>query len=219
MSDFPASLVMDCEGNTLPNDFYYGSKSETTRFSPRERGILHFQQSLGAMLEDWTPAELKAGRRRVQFFIEGARDGRRTVVCRVIPASDLISPADMASVVSCIALPNGGHFITWHDLSHLTQILYGYDLTTPERNRLRRHLERFRPRMIGKEQGLHEHIYSYTEPSATAGARSGSKIYPWTRGRHSIPVCDGQAYALSGAYRHLMSSIHVSAPVPSLYHS
>jgi hypothetical protein len=130
------------------------------------------------VLQGWTPAERQAGRRVVQLFIEGGRDGRWTIIWRIIPAPGFVLPMDMNSLVSCITLPGGGHLITWLDLVRLTRLLYGYIPGTEERNELRERLQIFQARSIGKHDALTAHLVGYTAPPAAA-TRLSCDILPW----------------------------------------
>jgi hypothetical protein len=84
----------------------------------------------------------------------------------------------MDSLVSCIALPGGGHLVTWLDLVRLTRLLYSYIHGTEERNELRERLHIFQAWSIGKHDALTAYLVGYTALPAAA-ARLSCNILPW----------------------------------------
>jgi hypothetical protein len=150
---------------------------------PGHHEFVRFQQPLDALVEGWTPVEREAGRRLVQFSILQGPGHCRTVRCRVVPPSSRVSAAGMTSIVSCLAGPQGGFLITSVDLLRLAALLYGDTPRTEEKNRLRRHLERFGPRTIGRQKdvgGLYTRIATYDEPSPLT-INKDIKIFKWAR--------------------------------------
>jgi hypothetical protein len=151
--------------------------------SPVHGRYVRFLRPLGAVVEGWSPAERKAGRRLVQFVVKLGRDHNRTVLTRIIPPSSHIPAASMGSVVSCVAGARGDFLITSVDILRLATLLYGSQPKTAEKNRLRRHLERFGPRTIGRQKdvgGLYTRIATYDEPSPLTISKD-IKVFKWTR--------------------------------------
>jgi hypothetical protein len=150
---------------------------------PRRQPLVRYVKPLESFVEGWTVAERDAGRRLVQFSIQPGQDDRRTVLCRTVLPTSRIPPASILSVVSCITGPDGEHFITSVDLLRLAALLFGTQPGVDEKNRLRRHLERYHPRTIGRLKdgsGIYQRIAMYDEPSPLT-INKDVKIFHWSR--------------------------------------
>jgi hypothetical protein len=133
------------------------------------------------MIVNWSPSETSACRRLVRFLVERIDAAHRRVSCTAIPPAEYVANADMPDTFSCVARPDGGHIITSVDLVGLAGLLYGDKPEVDERNRLRRHLERLKPKTIGKTRdtkGLYNLIASFDKPRALSITKE-VKVFNW----------------------------------------
>jgi hypothetical protein len=136
-----------------------------------------------SMINNWTTAELRSGRRLVKFAVTQLGDGYVTVSCVAISASEYLQ-APLEDTISCIRDPSEQTWcITSVDLLRLANLLYGMKAPVPEKNRLRRHLEKAGPRTIGKNNDT-THLFSrlagYTQPTPLSIVKD-VKIFDWAR--------------------------------------
>jgi hypothetical protein len=111
--------------------------------------------------------------------------------------------ASAAHVVSCIASPDGGFLITSVDVLRLAAFLYGMKPGVEERNRLRRHLERFVPYTIGRHkdvEGLYTRIAMYDEPSPLT-INKDVKVFSWARLEEAMEAMMAKRIADSSSKR------------------
>jgi hypothetical protein len=136
---------------------------EVVRTEPR----ITFLTPLSSMTCGWTTLEHAAGRRLVRFERAVGPGGRVVLACTPV-AQAPPNPAGPGVVVSCIAHPDGGaHVLTSFDVLWLAALLYGEQLQRGEKDRLRRHMERFAHRVVGKTRdtrGLFVRLSSFPEP-------------------------------------------------------
>jgi hypothetical protein len=145
--------------------------------------FVRFLTPLKLATEEWLPAERKAGRRLVQFIVKIGRNHRRTVLARILHSSSRMPASSVANVVSCIAGPSDDFLITSVDVLRLASLLYGGEVLRAERHRLRRHLERFAPRTIGRHGDIGElytRIAMYDAPSPFTINKT-TKVFRWSQ--------------------------------------
>lgn len=126
-------------------------------FASPARVALHFWNPTQEMCVGWDREERAVGRRLVRFG--WAIDAERILVtCDAVSQRTFdADPAGRKSaahvVVSCIwRRETGAHCITSVDMLRLLELLYGETVCVEEKNRVRRHLERFAPCAIGRRR-------------------------------------------------------------------
>lgn len=173
---------------TSPLDFQIVNR--ITRFSvPVETSsrphtqYVRLLSSTEDMMYNWTAAETRCGRRLVRFSVTRHEDGHRMVACRAISPSEYTEDFDLANTFSYIARPSGGFVITSVDLLHLAELLYGDKSSIPEKNRLRRHLERLHPQCVGRHRdngGLYSRIAAFDKPRPLSITKD-VKVFNWAK--------------------------------------
>lgn len=117
---------------------------------------------LNSMMEHWSPAELQAGRRLVQFFIKEDVPNHRNKLlrCEFQPFLGTPERTSNAILVSCIYWEERhNYYITSVDCIYLLESIMRIRFSIEEKNRIRRNLEGFRPLTIGKSKAESTHFF------------------------------------------------------------
>jgi hypothetical protein len=193
-----ASSTLSSIGQSSPTSSRASAPLSSTTASPSSRSsplpsplpapaarntFVRFLTPLKSAIEGWLPAERKTGRRLVQFIVKIGRNHSRTVFARTLHSSSRVPASSMANVVSCIAGPSDDFLITSVDVLRLASLLYGGEVLRAERHRLRRHLERFAPRTIGRHGDIGElytRIAMYDAPSPFTINKT-TKVFRWSQ--------------------------------------
>jgi hypothetical protein len=156
----PSSMTANNGYNHNHNPYMYTQKAS-----------LHLLGDLGAMTSNWTPSEMAASRRIVQFT-RSQNGSVITASFRPYPCPDSSSPplvggsgtrgaggasggpGERKILISCIWWEGRqGHYVTSVDTIYLLEQLVAARFTVEEKNRIRRNLEGFRPLTVSKGQG------------------------------------------------------------------
>lgn len=132
--------------------------------------IIAFLPPTISMCQGWGFDESNCRRRLVRFMVSQDRTHGLAVSCEALPQEtydmavasaeatqghrpDQVQKGHNHVIVSCIWREETKTFcITSVDLLRLLCVLYGEEMSCEEKNRVRRHLERFMPRAIGRRR-------------------------------------------------------------------
>lgn len=117
---------------------------------------------LNSMVEGWSPAEVQAGRRLVQFFIKEDVPNKKLLRCEFQPFLGTPERSSNAILVSCIYWEERhNYYITSVDCIYLLESIMRIRFSIEEKNRIRRNLEGFRPLTIGKSKPDSTHFFKH----------------------------------------------------------
>jgi hypothetical protein len=167
-----------------------GSSSSTQPFNPysmyQSKAILKIDGDLDRMSDDWTPEELDAKRRLVEF--KRSQHGS-TITTSFAPVTPEARPA-RSICVSCIWWEEKDeHFITSVDTIYLLEQLVNVRFTVEEKNRIRRNLEGFRPLTVSKAKQDSEEFFKVIMGFPNPKPRNiekDVKVFPWKILSHAL---------------------------------
>lgn len=167
-----------------------GSNSSTQPFNPysmyQSKAVLKIDGDLDKMSEDWTPEEMDAKRRLVEF--KRSQHGS-TITTSFAPVTPEARPA-RSICVSCIWWEEKDeHFITSVDTIYLLEQLVNVRFTVEEKNRIRRNLEGFRPLTVSKAKQDSEEFFKVIMGFPNPKPRNiekDVKVFPWKILSHAL---------------------------------
>lgn len=150
------------------------------------KAILQINGDLDSMADRWTPEEWSQKRRLVQFW--------RSQSGSIIHANfEPVKPEERAPnsiSISCILWEERQEcFVTSVDTIYLLESLVAVRFTVPEKNRIRRNLEGFRPLTISKGKPESENFFKVIMGFPTPKPRNiekDVKVFPWKILAHAL---------------------------------
>ncbi|KAF2122328.1 hypothetical protein BDV96DRAFT_483159 [Lophiotrema nucula] len=150
------------------------------------KAVLKVDGDLDTMTEGWTPTEIEAKRRLVQF--ERSQSGS-TITTSFAPVTPEARPA-RSICVSCILWEEKDEcFITSVDTIYLLESLVNVRFTVEEKNRIRRNLEGFRPQTVSKAKSDSEEFFKVIMGFPNPKPRNiekDVKVFPWKILSHAL---------------------------------
>ncbi|KAL9128910.1 MAG: hypothetical protein Q9217_002500 [Psora testacea] len=151
-----------------------------------QKAILKIHGDLDSMTEDWTPAELDAKRRLVQF---SRSQTKSTINATFTP----VAPEDRqpnSICISCIWWEERQEcFATSVDTIQLLEQLVALRFTVEEKNRIRRNLEGFHPETVSKGKADSEEFFKiimgFPHPKPR-NIEKDVKVFPWKILGHAL---------------------------------
>lgn len=171
------------------------SDSRTTRTTPdiaapqshpqprlESRLIFRLDGMLSEMMCGWTSAEMRWGRRLVQFS-RTLQGSTMSVFFQAVP-SHISEPDNRTGVVSCIYRDETDScYITSVDTISLIESLVGTSFPTAEKNRIRRNLQGFKPLTVTKSkpdsEAFFKRIMSFQNPKPR-NIEKDIKVFSWS---------------------------------------
>lgn len=166
------------------------SASSSQPFNPysvyQTKAILKIDDDLDKMSDDWSPEELDAKRRLVEF--KRSQHGS-TITTSFAPITPEARPA-RSICVSCIWWEEKDEcFITSVDTIYLLEQLVNVRFTVEEKNRIRRNLEGFRPLTVSKAKADSEEFFKIIMAFPNPKPRNiekDVKVFPWKILAHAL---------------------------------
>jgi hypothetical protein len=150
------------------------------------KAILKIEGDLNTMVDDWTPEEVEAKRRLVQF--ERSQVGS-TITTKFAPIAPEARPT-RSICVSCIFWEDKEEcYITSVDTIYLLEQLVNVRFTVEEKNRIRRNLEGFRPLTVSKAKSDSEEFFKVIMGFPNPKPRNiekDVKVFPWKILSHAL---------------------------------
>jgi len=152
----------------------------------QSKAILKIDGDLDKMSDDWTPEEMDAKRRLVEF--KRSQHGS-TITTSFAPVTPEARPA-RSICVSCIWWEEKDeYFITSVDTIYLLEQLVNVRFTVEEKNRIRRNLEGFRPLTVSKAKQDSEEFFKVIMGFPNPKPRNiekDVKVFPWKILSHAL---------------------------------
>lgn len=190
LSKFPSSMVAPPPATSVASGqaFFRTSILPTLQKERQECGgpyPVHAQKAsviingdLNSMIENWTPAELAAGRRLVRF----SRWQQGSTIHTTFEPVAREDYVPNSACISCIRYgrENGEFWTTSVDTINLIEKIVDDEFSTPEKNRVRRNIEGFGPETVSKpkDENFFKLIMRFEDPKPRNIAKD-IKAFNW----------------------------------------
>jgi hypothetical protein len=169
---------------------------QTQSFNPYamypSKAVLKLNGDLDNMALNWTPEEVEAKRRLVQFTRVQSGSTIHTDFKPVTPEER----APNSICISCIYWDGQDEcFVTSVDTIYLLESLVGVRFTVEEKNRIRRNLEGFRPLTVSKSKADSEEFFKVIMGFPAPKPRNiekDVKVFPWKILSHALKKIIGK---------------------------
>ncbi|KAL3449750.1 hypothetical protein BJX65DRAFT_29733 [Aspergillus insuetus] len=173
-----------------------GSMVQTQSFNPYamypSKAVLKLNGDLDNMALNWSPEEVEAKRRLVQFTRLQSGSTIHTDFKPVTPEER----APNSICISCIYWDGQDEcFVTSVDTIYLLESLVGVRFTVEEKNRIRRNLEGFRPLTVSKSKADSEEFFKVIMGFPAPKPRNiekDVKVFPWKILSHALKKIIGK---------------------------